>query len=224
VDRVVHSGYDDRVVARVLEPGRREEILGTAAREFATAGYERASLNRIIRTCRMSKSSFYHYFDSKAALFDAVVREAMKDLAREVTAPSPAELAGPAFWDTITRTVHRVLELATRDGWHADAGRLFYLPDAPLEHSPAARETVDALRTWAVGALEVGRSCGAVRTDLPIALQASLAADVVQSLDRWALEHSQEYRDADARATLAGILTDAIRRLLATTSETAGLT
>jgi AcrR family transcriptional regulator len=57
----------------VLPPRRRETLLATAAREFAGAGYQRASLNRIIRSCRMSKSSFYHYFDSKEALLDAVV-------------------------------------------------------------------------------------------------------------------------------------------------------
>jgi len=207
------------VVTGVLAPERLEEILRTAAREFATAGYERASLNRIIRTCGMSKSSFYHYFDSKAALFDAVLRAAMGGLAREVAPPSPAELSGPGFWDELTRTVERVLEVAAREDWYADAGRLFYLPDAPVEHSPAARETVGAMRAWLVGVLEVGRSCGAVRTDLPVALQATLATDVVQSLDRWSLAHSQEYPDAEARATIGRILTDVLRRVLATTVE-----
>ena len=205
------------MVTGVLAPERLEEILRTAAAEFATAGYERASLNRIIRACGMSKSSFYHYFDSKAALFDAVVRTAMGALARDVAAPSPAELSGPGFWDAITRTVGRVLELAAREDWYADAGRLFYLPDAPVEHSPAARETVGAMRTWLVGVLEAGRSCGAVRTDLPVALQATLATDVVQSLDRWSLEHGQEYADAEARAALGHVLTDVLRRVLAST-------
>ncbi len=205
------------MVTGVLAPERLEEVLRTAAREFVTAGYERASLNRIIRVCRMSKSSFYHYFDSKAALFDAVVRATMGRLAREISAPAPSELSGPGFWDGVTRTVEKVLVLASREDWYADAGRLFYLPDAPVEHSPAARDSIGAVRAWLVGVLEVGRSCGAVRTDLPVALQATLASDVVQSLDRWALGHGQEYPDAQA---LSRVLTDVLRRVLATTVET----
>jgi hypothetical protein len=70
-----------------------------------------------------------------------------------------------------------------------------------------------------VGVLEVGRSCGAVRTDLPVALQATLATDVVQSLDRWSLEHRQDYADSEARAALGHVLTDVLRRVLATTTE-----
>ena len=58
-----------------MAPGRRRLLLETAAREFARAGYERASLNRIIHGCGMSKGSFHYYLASKEALFDAVVAE-----------------------------------------------------------------------------------------------------------------------------------------------------
>jgi AcrR family transcriptional regulator len=60
----------------------------SASRRFIAAhGFEQASLNAIIRACGMSKSSFYHYFGSKEALFDRVVEEASAALARDLDAP-----------------------------------------------------------------------------------------------------------------------------------------
>ena len=54
-------------------PERHRLLFETAAREFAAHGFENASLNAIIRACGLSKSSFYHFFASKEALFDRVV-------------------------------------------------------------------------------------------------------------------------------------------------------
>jgi hypothetical protein len=47
----------DRQVG-VMAPDRWDRLLRAAAQEFAQAGYEHASLNRVIRACGMSKSSF----------------------------------------------------------------------------------------------------------------------------------------------------------------------
>jgi AcrR family transcriptional regulator len=196
-----------------LAPERLEVVLRTAAREFAAAGYEHASLNRIIAECAMSKSSFYHYFDSKAALFDTVVRRAMAGLAGELAAPPPEALDGPEFWDHLEVLAARVLDLAARTDWYADAARLFYLPDAPAAESPAVRESTAAIRTWFAGTLAVGRRCGQVRDDLPGALQAALVTDVVRSLDTWSLEHVMD--GALDRGQVAALLVDLLRRLLA---------
>lgn len=59
----------------MMTPQRYRKLLAAAAGEFAAHGFEQASLNTVIRACGMSKSSFYHYFDSKKALFDRVVEE-----------------------------------------------------------------------------------------------------------------------------------------------------
>jgi hypothetical protein len=95
MDRVVHNRrpMSNRVVG-VMAPERRRLLLETAAREFARAGYERASLNRIIRSCGMSKSSFYYYLGSKEALFDAVVTEGGAALVAAMDVPDPDEFAG----------------------------------------------------------------------------------------------------------------------------------
>lgn len=200
--------------AGIMEPERRRRLLETAAREFIDAGYERASLNRIIRACRMSKSSFYHYFASKEALFDTVVRESAAALAAALAIPAPRDLAGPDFWSHIARLFDHLLALTEQPGWAIDLWRLFYLPDAPATPDSALAAVLTAMTAWLDEALAAGRASGAVRDDLPPSLQAALAVAVLRAMDEWSLQHLEELDEA-ARARLASVQLDAFRRLLA---------
>lgn len=52
---------------------RRVEILTTAQRLFFSNGYENTTVQEIIDTVGIAKGTFYHYFDSKVDLLDALV-------------------------------------------------------------------------------------------------------------------------------------------------------
>jgi AcrR family transcriptional regulator len=64
-------------VARTLDPlahaTRRDAFLDAAQGLLQSRGYERFSLQDILDATAASKGAFYHYFDSKDALVDAVV-------------------------------------------------------------------------------------------------------------------------------------------------------
>lgn len=52
---------------------KRSHILDTAAKLFATEGYDRVSMAKLAEACGISKANIYHYYDSKEAiLFDAL--------------------------------------------------------------------------------------------------------------------------------------------------------
>src|SRR6478735_6228888 len=53
----------------------RDRILAAAKEEFARYGVAGARINRIAETARASKDRLYAYFDSKEALFDAVIAQ-----------------------------------------------------------------------------------------------------------------------------------------------------
>jgi len=185
-----------------------------ASRRFIAAhGFEQASLNAIIRACGMSKSSFYHYFGSKEALFDRVVEEASAALARDLNAPDPERLAGPDFWDRIEAFVADALAASGKQDWYADLGRIFYLPDLSAERSASLRRVLAGVADWLGRVLAAGRACGAVRDDLPASLQAELVFAMLQAMDRWSLRHMQEF-DEIAIAQLARRQFSALRRLL----------
>lgn len=48
---------------------KRENVLRSAVTEFAEHGYQRASINNIVKRLGISKGSLYQYFDNKEALF-----------------------------------------------------------------------------------------------------------------------------------------------------------
>ena len=50
-------------------------ILDAAMREFLEKGYQSASLRNIVRTAGVTTGAFYGYYDSKEALFEALVGE-----------------------------------------------------------------------------------------------------------------------------------------------------
>jgi len=54
----------------------RQTLLRSAARVIATHGYAGASIARITEMAGVSQGSFYTYFPSRQALFDAVLPEA----------------------------------------------------------------------------------------------------------------------------------------------------
>src|SRR5512137_1457650 len=63
-----------------LEPERRRRILAAAAQEFASKGYENASLGWIADEAGFSKPALYYYFEDKADLYATVVRESWQRL------------------------------------------------------------------------------------------------------------------------------------------------
>ncbi len=75
---------------------KEEEVLAVASEYFLEHGYEGASINAMARNSGISKESIYRYFNSKKALFEAVIEREMKDyqerLRRLETAPSGAGL------------------------------------------------------------------------------------------------------------------------------------
>lgn len=70
------SGRPSRPVAEQL----REHILDTASALFLKNGYGLTSIEAVARSARISKRTFYHRFDDKAALFSAVIHRIIDNL------------------------------------------------------------------------------------------------------------------------------------------------
>ncbi|MFI0370800.1 TetR/AcrR family transcriptional regulator [Actinomadura sp. 1N219] len=198
----------------VLPPERRRELLDTAMREFVRHGFGGASLNRIIRSCGMSKSSFYHYYASKEALFDAVVTAIADGLRDSVKVPEPDEFAVPDFWDAVARLSDDLMRAAGRDRRLIDLWRLFYVPDAPAPGDGPLGRVKAGIDGWLGGVLAAGRSVGAVRDDLPPSLQSELTLALLWTIDAWALKNLDAIDVAEGRR-LAGLQLAMLRRLLA---------
>jgi AcrR family transcriptional regulator len=62
-----------RIVNKEEYAARRNEILDVVQRLVYTKGYEQMTIQDILDDLQISKGAFYHYFDSKGALLEALV-------------------------------------------------------------------------------------------------------------------------------------------------------
>lgn len=191
-----------------MPAARRRQLVLAAAEEFATHGFDQASVNRILDVCGMSKSSLYHVVDSKADLLDLVVRDLSGAIAGHWSPAAPAEFADD-FWRTAREVIDDLAGIAGTDPDLGRLGRVFYLS----ADSAATGEVFASIRSWLDGVLAVGRESGAVVDDLPAELQAHVVFAVLRAFDEWTLRHVD-----DLEEQFAGTLVDhqfaAVQRLL----------
>lgn len=64
---------------------RRSEILGIAQQLFMTQGYEKTPISDILSALNISKGTFYHYFESKEELLEAIVERMVVQAEQEST-------------------------------------------------------------------------------------------------------------------------------------------
>ena len=72
-----------------LQEARRTDIILAALKAFCRNGYDGTTINDIVKKAKCSHGLFYHYFDSKKAIFNAVIEsrgKSMMDFLDEVIA------------------------------------------------------------------------------------------------------------------------------------------
>jgi AcrR family transcriptional regulator len=87
-------------LARILDPAvhavRRDTFIEIAQRLIQAKGYEQMSFQDVLDDAQASRGAFYHYFDSKAALLEAVV-DRMVEAAISTVTPLTADPGVPAL-------------------------------------------------------------------------------------------------------------------------------
>jgi AcrR family transcriptional regulator len=71
---------------------KRAQILKSAAKVFAEAGYDRASMTQLARECGISKANIYHYYDSKDAVLFGLLDTYLCELRDRVCGVQVADL------------------------------------------------------------------------------------------------------------------------------------
>jgi AcrR family transcriptional regulator len=97
-----------RVVKEIDYAARRNEILDVARKLVYTKGYEQMSIQDILDELNMSKGAFYHYFDSKPDLLEALI-DRMGDEAEATIFPLLDDPALPAL-----EKLHRYFSVAVQ--------------------------------------------------------------------------------------------------------------
>jgi AcrR family transcriptional regulator len=190
---------------------RRRQIMNAAKHVFAEAGYHGASIHAIIEKAQIARGTFYLYFESKAAVFDSILDQAMTDLRARIHRIEVEDKQAPAPQLQLRDQVMGILDYIVRDRPLAtlllSAG---HTPDAEAAErlDQFFAEVRDLLRR----AMESGMEIGLLRKVDP-----ELAASAMLGMIRGVIE--QLIRDPSPPAVdvvVSEVLMVALRGVLAT--------
>ncbi|HEY5950973.1 MAG TPA: TetR/AcrR family transcriptional regulator [Kofleriaceae bacterium] len=94
---------------------RRRQIMNAAKHVFAEAGYHGASIHAIIEKAQIARGTFYLYFESKAAVFDSILDQAMADLRARIHRIEVEDASAPAPQIQLREQVMETLDYIVRD-------------------------------------------------------------------------------------------------------------
>lgn len=173
----------------------RQLILDTAYRSFATVGYGQTTVDALITAAGLSKGAFYHHFDCKEAVFNALLEARIRDCAERMTV---AVGSGRSLRDAVQGLARVGIQTLVEDpNWI----RLYMEFWLQARRDPFARDIVvrsmAQCRELIARMLRMGQDGGMVRSDLDpdaaaailsgvfdgVALQAEIDPDAV-NLDR----------------------------------------
>jgi AcrR family transcriptional regulator len=110
---------------------RREEILVAAQRLLYARGYEQMTIQEILDDLQIAKGTFYHYFDSKQALLEALTERMGDELGRVLHSVAhdprlPALDKLDRFFTTLAqwKSARKEVILALLRVWYADDNAL----------------------------------------------------------------------------------------------------
>jgi AcrR family transcriptional regulator len=196
-----------------LDPEKQEVLLRAAGEEFATKGFESASINRIIQHSGMSKGSVYYYFEDKADLFATVLERSSKRILEEIGWLSLEVLGPDEFWDALLELTHRSVDFARRDDWWVRLGRTFHRLRHEGGGGPAMERFQEFGRGWWRSVISRGQILGVIRTDLPRELLVEIAMGADEGGDRWMMDHWDDFSEKELVRIIDGRV-DLLRDML----------
>lgn len=123
-----------RIVNKQEYEIRRNEILDAAQLLVYTKGYEQMSIQDILAQVHISKGAFYHYFNSKQALLEALIErmasqviQLLNPIVQDEHLPAPEKLH--RVFDTASRwkTDRKDVMLNLANVWYADKNAVLRL-------------------------------------------------------------------------------------------------
>jgi AcrR family transcriptional regulator len=85
----------------------RQALLAAGRDAFAGEGYQAAGIEAISRAARVTRGAFYHHFEDKKALFDAVVVALQIEAAAKIEARAKTQRK---VWDRLTEGIDAYLD------------------------------------------------------------------------------------------------------------------
>jgi TetR/AcrR family transcriptional repressor of nem operon len=204
-----------RTVKEQERAARVNAILDAAQALIQRKGYERMTIQDLLETLQISKGAFYHYFDSKLALLEALVER----MVEEVTAA-----LGPLAEDSRLSAPHKleaIFRLAAgfkseRVDLMVELARVWYADDDAVIRDKLERASLDLMRSLLHPIIAQGVSEGTMATDYPD-VAAVMVTDLSRGMSQELMRQLMAWDERDGRQRAQRCIaayTDAIEGLL----------
>lgn len=175
-----HPVYMPSTTFTKLPAAKRDKFIRVAMEEFASAGYEKASVTQIVKKLKIAKGSVYQYFENKKELYFYLIelcntarQEYMKPVLR-----NPPE----SFWDLYISLFMASLrfdyEQAEMSTLLANASQEKYADDLGNIMISQKKKSIDFMR----GLLERELLRGGLRYDVDVDVMAFFASNITNGI------------------------------------------
>src|SRR6185503_11376150 len=121
-----------RIVKEEEYTARRNEILDAALRLVYSKGYDKMTVQDILDQLHMSKGAFYHYFDSKVAVLEAVIERMATEqvkpiflsIVQDPQLPALEKLHQYFYMSTTWKTSNKAFLIQLMKNWYSDENAL----------------------------------------------------------------------------------------------------
>jgi len=215
-------------MARVVKAHavRRNEILDVARRLVDTKGYEQMTIQDILDDLRISKGAFYHYFDSKQALLEAMI-ERMGEGVEQLVLAIVHDPALPAL-EKLQRVFDMLNRLKTaRKEFFLPLLRVWYADDNAIVRQKLRVAWLKLVAPWYSAIIRQGIQEGVFTTSYPDQVGEvvlSLIWDLSDTLGELLLSFKPERDDMLRVESIIAAYTDALERVLGVSTGSLHLT
>lgn len=204
-----------RIVNQEEQKAKRNEILDVALQLIYSKGYEKMTIQDILDQLQISKGAFYHYFDSKAVVLEALVER----MAAEQAAPILFSIADDPHLTALEK-LHRYFDTSlrwksARKAFIMELVKVGYSDENALFRQKSFIKMLEYLRVPFTKIIEQGVREGVFSAPYP-EITSQVIINVVQSLADASMEILiSEKPDGLQRAeTLFAAYSDALERIL----------
>ncbi len=174
-----------------LKPEKRERILEAAAKAFAAAGFEQASMNQILDEAGISKGAAYYYFDDKADLYVSTIQYYLATLVDTIDL-SVDELTAENYWPRLKALYLSQLFSSNERPWVMGVIKSATRVSPDVLSSSNIPTYITYFEDGIAALLSKGQELGLIRTDLPQSLLIRVFTAVDDAADNWFLAKRDE--------------------------------
>jgi AcrR family transcriptional regulator len=170
-----------------LPEEKRRWIQDVALEEFATWGFDNASINRIVEQCQIAKGSFYQYFTDKQDLFQYIFAHIIQE---EIALLEPVirQSESRGFFPVLEALYRAGLAFAQRSPQAALIFNQVMRNQSHPVHRACLSDGMLVARGLYAGILETAVANGEVRADLDVRFVAHILAALELALSDYYFE------------------------------------